>query len=54
MKKADTVKVRWKAIQELESGVNLDLRGHNYAISRATLYNWKSKYSGMDITGLVK
>ena len=38
-----------KAVQELENGVQADVvsRGHN--ISKATLYNWKSKYSGMDI-----
>jgi putative transposase len=39
-----------KAVQELESGVSSDLRSRNYGISRATLYNWKSKYSGMDIS----
>lgn len=39
-----------KAVQELESGVSSDLISRNYGISRATLYNWKSKYSGMDIS----
>lgn len=39
-----------KAVQELENGVNADLVCRNLGISRGTLYNWKSKYSGMDIS----
>lgn len=39
-----------KAVKELESGVNADTVAREYGISRATLYNWKSKYSGMDVS----
>jgi len=37
------------AIQKLESGVVADQVALEYGISRATLYNWKSKYSGMEV-----
>lgn len=37
------------AIQKLESGVVKDQIAQEYGISRATLYNWKSKYSGMEV-----
>ena len=39
-----------KAVKKLESGVNADTVAREYGISRATLYNWKSKYSGMDVS----
>ena len=39
-----------KAIQKLESGVQADVVSREYGISRATLYNWKSKYSGMEVS----
>ncbi len=39
-----------KAIQELESGVACEVVVREYGISRATLYNWKSKYSGMEVS----
>lgn len=35
-----------KAVKELESG----LSAREYGVTRATLYNWKSKYSGMDMS----
>lgn len=37
------------AIQKLESGVVADQVAREYGISRATFYNWKSKYSGMEV-----
>lgn len=37
------------AIHKLESGVVADQVAREYGISRATLYNWKSKYSGMEV-----
>ena len=37
------------AIQKLESGVVADRVAREYGISRATFYNWKSKYSGMEV-----
>ena len=39
-----------KAVQELENGVNAETVARNHGISKATLYNWKSKYSGMDVS----
>lgn len=39
-----------KAIKVLESGVNAETIAREYGISKATLYNWKSKYSGMEIS----
>ena len=34
-----------KAVQELESGIDAEIVARNHGISKATLYNWKSKYS---------
>lgn len=34
-----------KAVQELESGIDAETVARNHGISKATLYNWKSKYS---------
>ena len=39
-----------KAVQQLESGVDAETIGREHGISRATLYNWKSKYSGMEVS----
>ena len=39
-----------KAVQQLESGVDAETIGKEHGISRATLYNWKSKYSGMEVS----
>ncbi|MBO7278837.1 MAG: transposase [Bacteroidales bacterium] len=39
-----------KAVQELESGVDAVTVALNHGISKATLYNWKSKYSGMEVS----
>ena len=39
-----------KAVQELESGIDAEIVARNHGISKATLYNWKSKYSGMDVS----
>lgn len=39
-----------KAVKELESGISADIVSREHGISRATLYNWKSKYSGMDVS----
>ena len=43
-----------KAIQKLESGVQADVVSREYGISRATLYNWKSKYSGMEVRRITR
>ena len=39
-----------KAVHEYESGIDAETLARTYGISKATLYNWKSKYSGMDIS----
>ena len=39
-----------KAVQELESGIDAEAVARNHGISKATLYNWKSKYSGMEVS----
>ena len=39
-----------KAVQELESGIDAEPVARNHGISKATLYNWKSKYSGMEVS----
>lgn len=39
-----------KAVKQLESGVSADVVCREHGISPATLYNWKSKYSGMDVS----
>lgn len=39
-----------KAVKELESGVNAEVVAREHGISKATLYQWKSKYSGMDVS----
>ena len=36
-----------KAVNQLDSGLSADVICREYGISRATLYNWRSKYSGM-------
>ena len=38
------------AVKALESGTSADLVARDHGISKATLYNWKSKYSGMDVS----
>jgi putative transposase len=38
-----------KAIQEEASGRNANDICRDMGISRATFYNWKSKYSGMEV-----
>jgi len=38
------------AVKALESGATADLVARDHGISKATLYNWKSKYSGMDVS----
>ena len=43
-----------KAIQKLESGVQADVVSREYGISRATLHNWKSKYSGMEVSQITR
>ena len=39
-----------KAVQSLEKGTSAEEVTRTYEISKGTLYNWKSKYSGMDVS----
>lgn len=39
-----------KAVRQLDSGVSAELVAREHGISRTTLYKWKSKYSGMDVS----
>ena len=39
-----------KAAQQHESGVDAETIEREQGISRAALYNWKSKYSGMEVS----
>ena len=39
-----------KAVHELESGIDAETVARDHNISKATLYNWKSKYSGMEVS----
>lgn len=39
-----------KAVRQLDSGVSPELVAREHCISRTTLYKWKSKYSGMDVS----
>jgi len=38
------------AVRQLDSGVSAELVAREHGISRTTLYKWKSKYSGMDVS----
>lgn len=48
-KKAHSESQMVSAVKELESGLFAESVARGHGISKATLYNWKSKYSGMDI-----
>lgn len=39
-----------KAVQRLERGIDAETIAREHGISKATLYNWKSKYSGMEVS----
>lgn len=43
-----------KAVQELESGIDAETVARNHGISKATLYNRKSKYSGMKVRRAIR
>lgn len=49
-KKAHSESEMVKAVKAVESGVSADAVAREYGISRGTLYNWKSKYSGMSVS----
>ena len=37
-----------RAVKQLDSDISADVICREYGISRGTLYNWRSKYSGME------
>ena len=39
-----------KAVRDYESGVSAEVVAREHGVSATTLYNWKSKYSGMDVS----
>jgi putative transposase len=39
-------------LKELESGVKVSDLSRKHGISEATIYNWRSKYSGMELSEL--
>ncbi|MCQ2375524.1 MAG: transposase [Salinivirgaceae bacterium] len=39
-----------RAVQELERGINAEVVARDHGASRSSLYNWKSKYSGMEVS----
>ena len=41
-----------KILKEYESGIDANSLCREHGISRATLYNWRKKYSGMDSSQL--
>lgn len=43
-----------KAVKDLESGCDADSVARNYNVSKGTLYNWKSKYSGMEVSQIAR
>jgi putative transposase len=43
-----------KMLQEYESGRNVEDICREHGIHRATFYNWKKKYSGMDSSQLTE
>lgn len=39
-----------RAVKQLESGMSAEVISRELGISRITLYKWKSKYSGMEVS----
>lgn len=39
-----------RAVKQLESGMSAEAISRELGISRMTLYKWKSKYSGMEVS----
>ena len=43
-----------KSVNELEAGVSTDEISRRLNVSRATLYQWKQKYGGLEVSQLKK
>lgn len=41
-----------KAVKETENGVSIEAVCRSHGIARGTLYNWRVKYGGMDVSQL--
>jgi len=41
-----------KILKEFESGIDAQVLCREYGISKATFYNWRKKYAGMDSSQL--
>lgn len=39
-----------RAVKDLEQGMSADVVARDHGVSRATLYNWRTKYGGMEIS----
>ena len=39
-----------KAVKKIESDISVELIARNLGVHKATLYTWKSKYSGMEVS----
>ena len=51
-KHSDSEKV--KAVKSLDGGVSADVICREFGISRSTLYQWRSKYGGMEVSQVKK
>ena len=51
-KHSDSEKV--KAVKSLDGGVSADVICRELGISRSTLYQWRSKYGGMEVSQVRK
>lgn len=49
-KKLHTESEMVRAVKDLEGGMDAESVSRQHGISKATLYNWKSKYSGMEVS----
>lgn len=43
-----------KVLKELESGRSVNELAREHGVSQPTIYNWKSKYGGMEVNQLKK
>jgi len=53
-KKRFTEKEIFDILKEAEAGMTMPEACRKYGISKNTFYNWRSKYSGMELTDLQK
>ena len=51
-KKCHTASEMVQAMKEFESGQSAEMVARAHDVSQSTLYSWKSKYSGMEVSDL--